>query len=906
MKDIIPAKKESPILGLSGLGGGVGSNIVAGLDAERYYVDDVFKPQYYKGTGGAQSITTGVDLADKGGLVWCKSLDYGYNHILTDTVRGVGRSLGSNITNGELSGGPYAQRVTAFNANGFSLGNDNGINHSGGKYISWTFAKHKGFFDVKTFTGHSSNFITVNHDLECEPGLIAYKRTDSSGDWYVWQHNMHENANMKWNSANDKDEAQGFISSQNSTSARFYVNTSTSATYVAYFFAGADQEGNASIRFDGTDGFSTATSSYYTIGTNVYTLEFWVKWHDITSPNNIQVLIDQRGSSTDAAGIIAKDSDHKIYFQNGPNDSKLKGTTVCANDTWYHVAMTRDSSNRQSLWINGTEEAYRTFSTSIGGNHFEFGGAVHQGANQWTCKAYLSNFRYMKDKCIYTSAFTPPTSPLTLSGSGFTHSDVQMLALNDQDWRSYTKMRINSWDNGQMDRVWYGNPTGSSESPFSSGFSDTNYIFGKDGDQSIIRSGIYEGNGSGSMTAGPEIHIGWQPQYIFFKSTTSNYSWRLYDTKRGIRDGYDTDGYTYDKRVDIESSTTESSNEKFKLTPNGFKITTSSGANDINGNGEFIMWMAIRGSDGHVGKPAEAGTDVFSMDLGNSSTSTLVPAFDATHDVDFRILKQFGSNYSWYLGDRLRGQRQFYSDTTSVEVTGTYTDTSYNNGEGNTWSNSIQAWMWKRHAGFDIVTYRGNGQQNRELKHGLGQTPEMIWVKGRNSAYDWVAWHKDLFNGAPGSIPYFMHLNKFDDQSANSDIFGGTANIYPTSDTWTIGSNARINQSGTNQIAYLFASVTGVSKLGNYWGSSNTQTITTGFQPRFIMIKGVNTGNGDWMVVDSLQGLASGSDPYLRLNNSAAQGTLDIADPLSTGFQLNGISNDTNASGKKYIYYAHA
>ena len=905
MKDIIPAKKESPILGLSGLGGGVGSNLGGSL-SEKYYVDEVFKPQYYKGTGGAQSITNGVDLADKGGLVWCKALDNGYNHILTDTARGVGRSLGCNITNGELSGGPYAQRVTAFNANGFSLGNDNGINDSGGKYISWTFAKHKGFFDVQTFNGDNSQFVTVNHDLGCEPGLIVYKRTDTDNDWIVWQHNMHENANMKWNSSNDKDESQGFISSQNSTSARFYTANSNSATYVAYFFAGADQEGNASVRFDGTSSFSTAVSSHYQALTDPYTLEFWVKWHDIASPHAVQVLIDQRSYSTEAASIIAKDSDHKIYFQNGPSDNKLKATTVCANDTWYHVAVTRDSSNRQSIWINGTEEAYRTYSTSIGGNRFEFGGAVHQGANQWTCKAYISNFRYTRDQTLYTSSFTPPTSPLTTTSQGASSGSVKMLALNDQDWRSYTKMHLNSWDNGQMDRVWYGNPTGSSESPFSSGLSDTNYIFGKDGDQSIIRSGIFEGNGSTSMTNGPEIHIGWQPQYIFFKSTTGNYDWRVYDTKRGIVDGYDSDGYTYDKRLQFNDAGNESSNQKIKLTPNGFKMTTQSGASDINANGAFIMWMAIRGSDGHVGKPAESGTEVFSMDTGNSSTSTLVPSFDATHDVDFRILKQINYSANWYLGDRLRAQRQFYSSSTSVEVTGTYTDFSYNNGEGNTWSSAIQAWMWKRHAGFDIVTYRGNGQQNRELKHGLGQTPEMIWVKGRNSSYNWVVWHKDLFNGAPGSIPYYMHLNTTDDQTSNGDIFGGTANIYPTSDTWTVGSNAGINESGTEQIAYLFASVTGVSKLGNYWGSSNTQTITTGFQPRFLMIKGVNTGNGEWMVIDSLRGFSSGADPYLRLNSTAADGSLDIADALSTGFQLNGISNDTNASGKKYIYYAHA
>ena len=42
MKDIIPAKKESPILGLTGLGGGVGSNIVAGGAEEVKYIEQLF------------------------------------------------------------------------------------------------------------------------------------------------------------------------------------------------------------------------------------------------------------------------------------------------------------------------------------------------------------------------------------------------------------------------------------------------------------------------------------------------------------------------------------------------------------------------------------------------------------------------------------------------------------------------------------------------------------------------------------------------------------------------------------------------------------------------------------------------------------------------------------------------
>ena len=73
MKDIIPAKKQSPILGLSGMGGGVGSNIVAGAAAGKSYVDDVFNTKTYRGNATERTITTGLDIAGEGGLIWLKN-----------------------------------------------------------------------------------------------------------------------------------------------------------------------------------------------------------------------------------------------------------------------------------------------------------------------------------------------------------------------------------------------------------------------------------------------------------------------------------------------------------------------------------------------------------------------------------------------------------------------------------------------------------------------------------------------------------------------------------------------------------------------------------------------------------------------------------------------------------------
>ena len=108
----------------------------------------------------------------------------------------------------------------------------------------------------------------------------------------------------------------------------------------------------------------------------------------------------------------------------------------------------------------------------------------------------------------------------------------------------------------------------------------------------------------------------------------------------------------------------------------------------------------------------------------------------------------------------------------------------------------------------------------------------------------------------------------------------------------------------------LFRSVAGISKCGYYTGSSSELTITTGFQPRFVIIKNrTNTGNNwttGWFTFDTTRGWAAGNnDKRMRLNDTASQTTEDWTNPISTGFTIDS-GNHLNNNGEEYIYYAHA
>ena len=104
----------------------------------------------------------------------------------------------------------------------------------------------------------------------------------------------------------------------------------------------------------------------------------------------------------------------------------------------------------------------------------------------------------------------------------------------------------------------------------------------------------------------------------------------------------------------------------------------------------------------------------------------------------------------------------------------------------------------------------------------------------------------------------------------------------------------------------MFASVPGVSKVGYYDGSVSSVTVTTGFQPRFVIIKSATYANQDWVVLDTTRGWGSGNDELLHLNENTAQdNSYNLGAPTSTGFTIDGL-NSVNRGNEKYIYYAHA
>ena len=419
---------------------------------------------------------------------------------------------------------------------------------------------------------------------------------------------------------------------------------------------------------------------------------------------------------------------------------------------------------------------------------------------------------------------------------------------------------------------------------------------GTDGD--IIQCAKYQGNGSTLK----KVTVGWEPQYVLIKNIGDSGSgsvWLIYDAMRtaGRQNMYlnelrantgdvEQDGAGYDSQPIISFDS------------DGFTLRSNSGYSNYN-NHDY-MYVAIRRPDGLVGKPVEAATDVFAMTTGRGGTN---PNYQGGIVVDGQITRDIDSSSDWYTGARLIGNEYVMTNSSSGEnpsSTWVYDwHDGYNTGSsGSDW----QSWQWKRHAGFDVVTYDAD-QQVRQLPHSLGKAPEMMWIKSRNTGFNWKVYHKGA-NAGTNPEQYYFRLNHTDAQTSDSTMWNNTA---PTSTVFTIGTAGGVNNSGSNYVAMLFASVDGISKVGYYTGNSGTISITTGFQPRFLIIKNITWQYGGWIVFDTLRGLGAGNDKYMYLNTNAAQATnQDFGDISSTGFSMGSGDSAVNHNNHNFIYYAHA
>ena len=296
--------------------------------------------------------------------------------------------------------------------------------------------------------------------------------------------------------------------------------------------------------------------------------------------------------------------------------------------------------------------------------------------------------------------------------------------------------------------------------------------------------------------------------------------------------------------------------------------------------------------------------------------------------------KAFTTTYNHYMVDTVRGVNAYVNsnrtnaETSDTDILKSFDADGYtlgNSGNMNENNHSHVAWNWylggtgaantegslnttktqaSTASGFSIVTYTGNATEGATLGHGLTKAPEWFMTKKRGASGGWMVYHIGN-TSAPETDELNLEVTEATQDSDN--IWDDTA---PTATVFSLGNNAAVNANNVTFVAFLWHSVEGYSRFGNYTGNgiSDGPFVYLGFKPAFVLTKRTDDAD-NWRLTDNAR------DPF---NNGAIGGLKANAtdseadtgnrnfDYLSNGFKVRETDVDMNADGGNYIYMAFA
>lgn len=297
---------------------------------------------------------------------------------------------------------------------------------------------------------------------------------------------------------------------------------------------------------------------------------------------------------------------------------------------------------------------------------------------------------------------------------------------------------------------------------------------------------------------------------------------------------------------------------------------------------------------------------------GDATDGRIIPTDNI---VDHSIIKRTSSALAWQNWDRPRNPTWPTNwpsliinwDATTVEYLAyavypgqTGTGLKLGPHDTNRSGSDYVAYNWTEDAaaGMDIVLYTGDNTSNRQISHGLGVKPEMMWVKNRDNSQNWMAYFEGL------GPTYYTRMNTSDASGVFSTIWNDTE---PDAAEFTIGSGNAVNRNGDDCVAYLFASVPGFSKVFSYTGnaSSDGPYVYCGFKPAFLLIKDTD-GAYSWRVLDIARDTLNPLTSVLYPDSTAAETSDGPVDSLANGFKIRTANNGFNNNANFHVGVAFA
>ena len=320
--------------------------------------EDYFNVALYAGNSSTQSIT---GVGHQPDFLWIKGRTVtGENHALVDVVRGTDKYLFSSYVAGTED--TNTNRVTSFDSDGFSIGNQGDVNTTGRNYVAWSWkangsgvsntdgsipsdvsANTESGFSIVSYTGTGAN-ATVGHGLDSAPEMIIFKERNGATNWPVYHSGLSSAAYaLELNQTLAQFSYPAYFQSTDPTSSVFYIGTDTyinnnTDNYIAYCFHSVE----------GFSKFGSYTGNGNADGTFVYTgfrpafvilkrtdsANAWVMYDTARETENVHnsiLLVESYGAETTTSNTLD-------IISNGFKLRSSEGATNASGGTYIFMA----------------------------------------------------------------------------------------------------------------------------------------------------------------------------------------------------------------------------------------------------------------------------------------------------------------------------------------------------------------------------------------------------------------------------------------------------------------------------------------------------------------------------------------------------------------------------------------
>ena len=189
--------------------------------------------------------------------------------------------------------------------------------------------------------------------------------------------------------------------------------TQSAITNIQSIAAKVASLGNAGYAPGGVQAYVAASNPVSKLGFQFpgnFTIEAWVNAYSLTTA--YKAWFDTRSSASDTSGICVGLTNNTgqwgAFSANGTN--YVVSSISLSVNTWYHTAVVRIGTT-MTLYLNGANVGSATISNNLSTGNAYVGS---QNDYNYGWLGYISNLRVVKGVGVYTGAFTPSTSPLSL------------------------------------------------------------------------------------------------------------------------------------------------------------------------------------------------------------------------------------------------------------------------------------------------------------------------------------------------------------------------------------------------------------------------------------------------------------------------------------------------------------